>query len=259
VNNMPTRPRDADFSRIRQWALDGRMRLFRQTVVLSAHKRADALSLFRGTTNRSGRVRIMPSPKADGSMSDVALSLRQRFLRVDGVTNPGDAPDRRFEEFMTKVLPELRSAVDCQALVVVPSYFDFVRVRNALVALEADEVTFHFASMSEYSKESDVARAKTRLFTGRVKLLLMTERIHYYWRSVVRGASTVVWYGVPENDHFYPEIVNTLAEAADRGRAVQSIALYDKFDAFALERIVGTARAKKMASAASRSVYLFSS
>jgi U3 small nucleolar RNA-associated protein 25 len=257
VNNMPARPRDTDFSRVRQWALDGKMRFYRQTVVLSLHKRADALALFRTFLNHSGRVRVLTSPKSDGTMSDVAVALRQRFLRVAGVTTPETAPDRHFEYFMNKVLPELRSSVDCQAVVVIPNYFDFVRVRNALVTLEADVVSFHFASVSEYSKESDVARAKTRFFTKKVSIFVMTERIHYYWRSNVRGANTIVWYGLPENSHFYPEIVNTTAEAAELGRPVHSIAMYDEFESFALERIVGTSRSKKMTGKFARSEYLF--
>lgn len=259
VNNMPSRPRDTDFSRVRQWALDGKMRLYRQTVVLSPYKRADALSLFRTFSNHSGRVRVLNAPKADGTMSDVAVALRQRFLRLDDVASPADAPDRHFEHFMGKVLPDVRSAVDCQALVVIPNYFDFVRVRNALVDLENDEVSFYFASMSEYSKESDVARARTRFFTRKVSLLLMTERIHYYWRSRVRGANTIVWYGLPENGGFYSEIANTLAEAAERGRPVQSISIYDDFESFALERIVGSSRSKKMTRRGARRAYLFSS
>lgn len=257
VNNMPSRPRDSDFSRVRPWALNEQMRLFRQTIVLTDQKQADVFSLFRSLDNRAGRVRLYGPPVRSGSIADVIVSMRQRFIRVPNVSGPVDAPDRRFEEFMSQVLPELRSSVDCQAMVVVPSYFDFVRVRNALVALEADEVAFHFASLSEYSKESDVARAKTRFFTGRVKLLVMTERVHYYWRSNVRGANTIVWYGVPELGHFYPEIVNTVAEAADRGRRVQSVVLYDEYDVFALERIVGTSRSKKMVAPSSRKAFLF--
>lgn len=257
VNNMPSRPRDSDFARIRPWALNQQMRLFRQTIVLTDQKQADVFSLFRSFENWAGRIRLYAPSIRSGSISDVVLSIRQRFLRVEEVRDPVGAPDRHFEEFMMHILPELRSSVDCQALVVVPSYFDFVRVRNALVDLEEREVSFHFASLSEYSKESDVARAKTRFFTGKVKILVITERVHFYWRSSVRGANTVVWYSAPECGRFYSEIVNTMAEAADRGRRVQSILLFNEYDFFALERIVGTSRSKKMTSPSARNAFLF--
>lgn len=257
VNNMPSRPRDSDFARIRPWALNQQMRLFRQTIVLTDQKQADVFSLFRSFENWAGRIRLYAPPIRSGSISDVVLSLRQRFLRVEEVSDSAGAPDRHFEEFMMHILPELRSSVGCQALVVVPSYFDFVRVRNALVDLEEREVSFHFASLSEYSKESDVARAKTSFFTGNVKFLVITERLHFYWRSSVRGANTVVWYSAPECGRFYSEIVNTMAEAADRGRRVQSLLLFNEYDFFALERIVGTSRSKKMTSPSARNAFLF--
>jgi U3 small nucleolar RNA-associated protein 25 len=232
------------------------MPTFRQTVVFSAYKKAEVTTLVRRLNNHSGRVRITALPAKYGTMLDVTVSMRQRFLRIDGVATPDESPNRRFAFFTVNVLPEIRVAAESQALIVIPSYFDFVRVRNMLVELEADDPTFRFASMSEYSKASDVARARTNLFTGRIKLVIMTERFHYYWRNRIRGANTIVWYGLPENAQIYPEIVNFTAEAAERGRPVQSIAMYDVFDSFALERIVGESRSKKLTSPA-RSVYLF--
>ena len=123
--------------------------------------------------------------------------------------------------------------------------------------IQQDDEAFRFASMCEYSKNSDISRARSRLYDKSVSLVLMTERFHYYWRYWIRGADTIVWYGLPENAQFYPEILNMTADAAEVGRPVQSLALYDAFDAFALERIVGQNRAKKMISKKSRSTFLF--
>jgi U3 small nucleolar RNA-associated protein 25 len=258
---MPSSPGATDFSRVRNWALDNMMSYYRQTVVLSTHKKPEVLSLFRQLTNHAGRVRIMSTPKRYGTSSDVVVSVPQRFVRVDDVLSPESSLEKRFDYFVRKVLPDIRSSVDCQALVVIPSYLDFVRVRNHLVQLELDEGgTVFFGSVCEYTKPSDVARARTNLFHGRIKVLLITERFHYFWRYQIRGANTIVWYGLPENAHFYPEIVNFLKDAAEIGRdlrAVQSLALYDLYDMFALDRIVGSGRRKRMTSPTSRSMFLF--
>jgi U3 small nucleolar RNA-associated protein 25 len=258
INNMPSSPGSTDFSRVRNWALDNQMRCYRQTVILSTHRKAEISSLFRQLRNHAGRVRVMSTPRKYGSMSDVAISVRQRFMRIENIHSLEASRDQRFDFFVSKVLPELRSSVDCQALVLIPNYFDFVRVRNHLVKLAADEAgTFRFGSICEYSKPNDVARARTNLFHGRINVLLITERFHYFWRYHIRGANSIVWYGLPENGHFYPEIVNFLTDACERGRPVQSLALYDMYDLFALDRIVGSLRSKRMTSPSSRSTFLF--
>lgn len=259
VNNLPSGPGKTDFRRVREWALDELMRYFRQTIVLSGHKKPEIMCLFRELRNHGGRVSILEDLPVYGSLADASESLHHRFFRIGNVSSPQDSPDRRFEFFKLSVLPNLRSLTDCQALLFVPSYFDFVRVRNMLVELESDDPDFSFSSVSEYSSATEVARARTSFFAGKVKVLALTERFHFYWRNRIRGSNTIVWYALPECSHFYPEIVDFTKEAAEDGRAVQSIALYDRFDEFVLERIVGPRRCKQMKSADSRSVYLFAS
>ncbi len=65
-----------------------------------------------------------------------------------------------------------------------------------------------------------------------------------------------MFYGVPENAHFYAELVNMLVNTGDSGAsidgqlAVESNAiittLYNRFDALKLERLVGTKRVGRM-------------
>lgn len=257
LNNMPTHPRETDFSRVREWALDGHMRRFRQSVVLSSYKRAEFLSIMRTFQNHAGRVHIMESPVKRGALEDVPVSMRQSFFRVSGVASPQDSPEKRFVHFKRVTLPAIRALIDAQTMVVVPDYFDFVRVRNLLVKTQADDPDFKFASMCEYSKSSDVTRARARLFNRHVSVAVMTERFHFFWRHWIRGMTTIVWYAPPHNAHFYPEILGMTAEAAERGRHVQSMALYDEFDSFALERIVGFKRAKRMTAKESKSTFVF--
>lgn len=257
LNRMPANTRETDFSRVRDWALDGLMAKFRQTVVLSHHKKAEVLSLVRGLGNHSGRIHIVEAAPTVGSMKNVVVSMRQRFFRVEDVETPADVPEKRFQYFCNNMIPLIRALVDSQTLIIVPSYFDFVRVRNKFISLQEDDLTFRFASMCEYSKASDVSRARTRFYNGNLSVVVMTERFHFFWRHWIRGANTIVWYGIPENAHFYSEILNMTAEAAESGRPVQAIALYDEYDAFALERIAGRSRCKRMIAATAKTQYLF--
>lgn len=65
-------------------------------------------------------------------------------------------------------------------IVVIPSYFDFVRVVNYL--RKAELVTF--AAISEYSSNQEISRARTSFFKGKKAFLLVTERFHFYRRRV---------------------------------------------------------------------------
>lgn len=99
-----------------------------------------------------------------------------------------------------------------------------------------------------------IAIARFSFYHAQVDYLVMTERFHYFYRYRIRGARTVLFYGLPENASFYPEIVNMLAEMG--GQTGSVLALYDRFDALTLERIVGANRAKKMVGKKAKCVYL---
>lgn len=74
-----------------------------------------------------------------------------------------------------------------------------------------------------------------------------------------------MFYALPEHAHFYPELLNLLegtggtgshASAAASAAAASVTALYCKWDALSLARVVGGGRAKKMLGSAS-STFMF--
>jgi U3 small nucleolar RNA-associated protein 25 len=75
---------------------------------------------------------------------------------------------------------------------------------------------------------------------------------------MIRGASHIIFYGLPEYSHFYSEIVNLLQEASALAysatkdgklladQTTTTHALFTKYEKMALERIVGLERCEQM-------------
>lgn len=82
---------------------------------------------------------------------------------------------------------------------------------------------------------------------GKTKILLYTERLHYFRRFEISGVKTLLMYGLPSNPTFYKELVRFIGksvfkEVADLDLVFVKI-LFSKWDAVSLERIVGYERA----------------
>lgn len=119
----------------------------------------------------------------------------------------------------------------------ISSYFEFVRLRNFLKSQEAS-----FCLLGEYTKQSDISRGRVWFFQGQRKIMLYTERAHFYHRYKIRAIQKLIIYSLPERKEFYPEIVNMLEGSQNMSCTV----LFSRFDQFRLERIVGSASAKRM-------------
>lgn len=256
LNKIPDNTRDTDFSRVREWCLDGLMSKFRQTVILSRYRKSEFVALYRQLKNHSGKVQLIEMPVEHGSMSTVSWNIRQTFSKVPNVTSPIDGLEKRMNFFFEQTFPLVQAFKDSQVLLVVPSYFDFVRVRNRLLKIAEEDTSLRFSSMCEYSGRKEITRARCQFYNRSISLVVVTERFQFFWRNWIRGANTIVWFGLPENCEFYPEVLDMTGEAVSSGSEVQSIALYDQFDAFSLERIVGVARCREMIAETSDATYV---
>ncbi|KAJ3086507.1 hypothetical protein HK102_013019 [Quaeritorhiza haematococci] len=270
LNLIPKDPHGCDFSRIKPWYLDGRARYLRQTLIFSTHITPEINSLFNGPASSSmlplsrvdkrdgeedddddeddeeeirrkkaamslcniaGKVKIRRAyPR--GAISDVVAQVPQIFQRVP-CTSVRDADDARFKYFVEKVLPTLKSSAILQknTMIFIPSYFDFVRVRNYL-----KEHDWSFNQMSEYH---------------------------------IRGVHHMIFYGLPDTPHFYTELVNRIdvegassssKDSSKSGAGVEAtcICLYTKYDRLKLERVVGTKRVGRMCDG-QRDAFMFAS
>jgi U3 small nucleolar RNA-associated protein 25 len=192
LNALPADAHGCDFSRVKPWYLDGQASLVRQTVLLSAYETPEMRALFnKDLRNVGGKVRTEgtyegeldkvrrgvrqvrraePSPttrrlpevpgpsvtRAD-AFSDLRYGL-QTFTRFEA-SSPLAEPDVRLAHFTEKLMPTVLKSASMRerTLVVVPSYFDFVRVQ----AWFRQQGSISFASISECVRSLE-ARCSSR-------------------------------------------------------------------------------------------------
>ncbi|CAN9278898.1 unnamed protein product [Alternaria alternata] len=249
LNLQPKDSHGCDFSRVRNWYLDGHAGFVRQTIVLGAFLTPKINTLYnRHMRNFAGRLKYTADHTA-GLIETLSYGIKQTFLRFDSPSHLTD-PDARFKYFSTTILPSitrLPKPVEggLGVLVFIPSYLDFVRIRNSLV-----DTDIAYASISEYTDATDVRKARSHFMNGKHSVLLYTGRAHHFHRYNLRGVKRVVFYGVPENHIFYDEVVGFVGKSIERAeisRAEASVKVcFSRWERLELERIVGSKRVGKM-------------
>ena len=254
LNLQPKELRGCDISRVRSWYLDENAKYLRQTLVFSSFNFPSLNKLHhQKMLNIAGQVKY--SVIEEGYLVGLRVPVKQTFLRFD-FASPSTEPDDRFKYFSSAVLPTLikesKSGVGngLGVLVYIPSYPDFVRLRNFLVqSTETQDISF--GVISEYTPVKEVARARSHFFSGRHSVMLYTERAHHFRRYHLKGVKRIVMYGLPENPLFYREIVEgylgaSIAAAKLNMTEASMRALFSKLDMLKLERIVGSSRLMAM-------------
>ncbi|KAL1430784.1 hypothetical protein MTO96_014650 [Rhipicephalus appendiculatus] len=235
MNRPAVEPHGADFSRVRLWWLHGWAGRFRQTVVLSAVAQAPISALLSRHAQNYAGVVSTANVVEPGSIAEVTVSLAQVFQRFE-TASAADVPEARFRFFTEKVLPPLLREGSQGCMVYVRSYFDFVRLRNHLRSLDAS-----FCQICEYTSDAKVSRARGVFFTGRRRLMLYTERFHFYRRYRIKGVQRLVFYELPTLPQFYPELCRMVA-TGNSG----CTSLFCRQDALPLAAVVGSSRAARM-------------
>ncbi|KOS20174.1 U3 small nucleolar RNA-associated protein 25 [Escovopsis weberi] len=250
LNLQPKDAHDCDFSRVRNWYLEDWAKHFRQTVILSAFNTPELAELQRlHCHNWAGRLRFQP--EYPGVIGQLGVKAKQTFSRFVSGTVDKD-PEARFDYFTSAIVPSLtkRSKDAAGTLIFVPSYLDFVRVRNWFATADAVS-SITFGVISEYTEVRDASRARSYFLTGRHKVLLYTERAHHFRRYQFSGVQRVIFYGLPDNPVFYREIAGGYLARSERELKVEPgqgtvRAMFSKYDVMKLERIAGSKRVGKM-------------
>ncbi|NXO21783.1 DIEXF factor, partial [Cisticola juncidis] len=251
INLLPLDSHGVDFSRVRMLNLNNWSKYYRQTLLFSALQDPQINSVFnKHCFNYVGQVAVRNVPLT-GSISHVVVQLPHVFRRLeaDSITSVIDA---RFQFFIDKVLPEYRDAIMSHTLIYVPSYFDYVRLRNYF-----KKEDLNFTHICEYTKKAAVCRARRFFLKGEKQFLLFTERFHFYKRYTIKGIRNLIFYELPTYSHFYSEICNML-KATDSGvdATWTCTVLYSKYDAQKLAAVVGIDRTAQMLQS-KKNVHLF--
>ncbi|XP_077477579.1 U3 small nucleolar RNA-associated protein 25 homolog [Stigmatopora argus] len=240
MNLQPLESHGVDFSRVRMWNLNNWARHYRQTLVFSSIQDPQINNILtKQCSNYRGQISVKNIPRT-GSICQVLVQLPHVFqmFSSDSFLNH----DARFQFFVDKVLPQYKDSVMSHTLIYIPSYFDYVRLRNYM-----KKEDMNFASVCEYSSKSEVSRARHYFLEGDKQFMLFTERFHFYKRYMIKGIQNLIFYGLPSFPHFYSELCNMLT-AGEQGEEASwtCTALYCRFDAQKLAAITGAQRAGQM-------------
>tara|TARA_A100001015_G_scaffold321500_2_gene452588 strand:+ start:126 stop:1307 length:1182 start_codon:yes stop_codon:yes gene_type:complete len=266
-------PGGVDFSRIRGYFLNNESVSHRQTIVTSHFNIAEIQAILRmHSSSWSGALSINYA-KHDGVLEQAPAGLTQMFQYIH-TSSYETQNSERFEFFKSNLLSQIIRLEQKHTLIIVPSYFDFVRIRNELIRQEVSAVFVH-----EYSRESEINRGRSRFFHGQRSILVYSGRAHFYRRFKLRGARHIVLYSLPEYNHFYSEFLNmiedvnldvnsyksvnnagsnshdnshsnssstTSSTAVSVDQSTSATVLFTMFERLQLERIVGHKRANYM-------------
>ncbi|XP_011405161.2 PREDICTED: digestive organ expansion factor homolog [Amphimedon queenslandica] len=235
---LPFDGHGVDFSRIHEWSLNCWSQYYSQLIMISSFPTPEINSLITShSRNYEGQVRVH-SASWKGSICQILKRVPHVFHNLK-CTNHLELPDVRFQYFIETVLPQLSASNINHVCIFIQSYFDFVRVRNFMKREE-----YSFCHISEYTKSSSVSRSRSFFAQGNKKFLLVTERFHFFRRYHIKGIHHLVFYSLPNYCEFYSELVNQM-ECVDDNKV---LALYSRYDALSIQRIIGTSRAPELIS-----------
>ncbi|GAU39089.1 hypothetical protein TSUD_321600, partial [Trifolium subterraneum] len=223
LNRLPSKQPRTDVMRIRPWYLDEQARFYRQTIILGFYSNPDINASFNHQcSNCEGKVKLLCEYK--GVLHKVLPKIQQVYVRfnIDSIV---EADDNRFDYFVKKVFPRIKDSDQGGIMIFASSYFEFIRIRNFLKSQNAS-----FCLLGEYTTQKDISRARLWFFEGKRKIMLYTERSHFYHRYKIRGVKNLIMYSLPERKELYPEIVN--AFDASGSENTPCTVLFSRLDKF---------------------------
>lgn len=245
IHLQPKSSHDADFSRLRSWCANGWTKYYRQTLIFSSLQFPEINAIFnKHCRNYAGKVKTA-NTSTSGSISQVVVQLPLTFQRMD-IASHVDALNTRLEFFTTKILPHYKDTLMNHCMIFIPSYFDFVALRNYF-----RNEDLSFVQVCEYGKPGSVAKARDMFFHSSAHFMLYTERAHFHFRYRIKGIRHLIFYAPPLFPHFYSEMCNLMQEGYQNPRAgtpsnMSVSMLFSKYDMLQLSAIVGMERAQKM-------------
>jgi U3 small nucleolar RNA-associated protein 25 len=254
---QPKKNHDVDFSRVRYWLLEGHARYYRQTILFSRIPAPVINNIFnKYCQNFAGKCQtdVLKSVRYQlGTICQIGFQLGQIFHRLE-CDSPLELPDLRFNFFIEKILPKFRDDMMSHTLIFIPSYFDFVKIRNYFKKNDLSSM-----DVSEYADKKSVERARYLFFHGKVHFMMLTERFYFYKRYKIRGINHLIFYELPHYAEYYPKFCNFLPDPKRKNLIMDnfsSTVLYSKYDAQKLCATVGQEKATHMLNS-DKNVHMF--
>ncbi|BFG05451.1 digestive organ expansion factor homolog [Drosophila madeirensis] len=253
---QPQKLPDTNCQRVRTWCLSGASSFYRQTLFFSSHELPEFRAVLNSKCqNYQGKVRVTNLVE-HGDIRNVITPIQQVFRRIN-CTNVESSFDDRFQHFVKHIMPQFSKPGFSHCMLYVPSYFDFVRIRNQF---KTDMISF--VQISEYTKKEKISRARDIFFHSGASVLLYSERAHFFRRTRIKGIRNLIMYQPPNFPHFYSELINLMLESNQNprdgfGDEMSVNILYTKYDLLSLSNVVGSENALKLTTGKKDS-YLFS-
>lgn len=240
LNLQPKKPHGIDFTRVKMPLLDGFAKYYRQTLMFGSVHFNEAYALFsKYSQNFEGQIMFQNKISPEKSiMKQVFVGWPQKFVRHE-CSSIDTCADDRFKYFTQSILPQIKN--EPHVLVYVSSYFDFVRLRNHFRREDVD-----FTGLCEYTKDGKIAQGRAQFFHESRKLLLITERFHFYRRFNLKGVRKVIFYQMPTFPLFYAQICNLMLPQLQGKKfngdtsCFSCLSLFCKFDGHRIASVLGT-------------------
>lgn len=142
TNRLPKKFGDTDYSRVRPYFLDGEGAARRQIIMTTAFFEPEMQSTFRLNAKSSCGFAKIKRNWSMGSISNVAVDVRQVFQIVPGITGIDTLEVNKFNYFKSHILAPLLRLEQPHTLIVAPNYFQYVKIRNELIHQEVNILTF---------------------------------------------------------------------------------------------------------------------
>nr|XP_027201632.1 digestive organ expansion factor homolog [Dermatophagoides pteronyssinus] len=257
LHRKPRETHGVDFSRVKLWILELWSKFYYQLILFTSIESTMINGFFnKFSTNFDGKLIIRNEIDHNHSaINHVYIQCSQIFQRFECETFGQKMADARFEFFTQKILPKFRhDPMMIRTMIFIPSYFDFVRLRNYF---RNEDISF--SQICEYSKPGKVAKARHIFFYGGRHFLLYTERYHFYHRPTIKGIRHLIFYEPPLYSKFYSEMINSM-NYSNQGKkmftdysSMTVTVLYNKFDIPTLLPLIGTKSMSKLLSSSSAS------
>ncbi|XP_037820121.1 digestive organ expansion factor homolog [Lucilia sericata] len=242
---QPKTLRTTNINRVRSWCLNGLSKFYRQTLLFASHELPEFRGVFNNKCfNYEGSVRIS-NPIINGDIRNVIVPLSQVFHRIE-CSDLDQVFQTRFNYFVNKILPQFKSTIFAHTMIYIPSYFDYVQLRNYF---KAENISF--VQICEYTKKEKMARARDMFFHSGAHFMLYSERSHFFKRTRIKGIRHIIMYQPPQWPHFYSEMINLMHSSNQNSRdgledSMSITVLYTKYDCLQLNGILGSENATSL-------------